>query len=213
MNKVQLKHESMFLNTQGFLDENTDVWSSIPRAVSTKNDFDALLMRIRELAGIVQTPIGVTELKAKLKKVLSIKLTRIVGALLALAYEIDAMDLVNKLKLSPSEIGRLKDLEMNALVALILTLLEKYATELADYGITTEQGTELATSFDDFNELIGKPRAILNNKYTAMSMLEQVFDEVNALLNNKMDKIITMFKYSHIEFYEGYKRSRVIVDR
>lgn len=204
---------NMFLNTQDYLDEKSATWSTIPRIVSYKNDFDALLLRIMEMQKKAQGNVAVTERKNQLKRVIAIKTAIVAGALQAYAYETGNMDLVHKTKIAPSSIEKMKEVEVDALVHAILTQVQIYLAELADYGVTDALVTEISTTLDDFNALIGKPRALLNTKYVALSTLDQLFDEANGLLNNKMDKLMLMFKDSGTDFYEGYERSRVIVDR
>jgi len=53
---------------------------------------------------------------------------------------------------------------------------------------------------------------ILNNKYVALDAIDQLFDECNALLKNRMDNIMLMFRESNPDFYNGYERARTIVD-
>ncbi len=205
MNKTQSKHFRMFLNTQGYADEQTNVWNKIPRVVTYKNDFDELLARISEVSKVAMEGVGVTERKTQLKKILGIKVAQLSGVMLAYAYEIDDMDLLKKVKTTESDIDRLKEADVESKVATIVKITEKYLSSLADFGVTPDLLTELSTTLDEYNALIGKPRIIMNKKYVALSSLDELFDEVNALLKNKLDKIMLMFKYNSNGFYEGYE--------
>ncbi len=213
MNKEQGNYYQMHLNVQGYMDEQTIVWSKIPRIVSYKTDFDALLTRITEVGELSKSTVAVTERKSQLKRAIGAKLAMLSGAIQAFAYEKDDMDLVKKVSITKSVIEKMKDQEIDATVKSILNPIQENLTELADFGVREEMATELHTTLDDFNALIGKPRAIMNNKYVALDTLEQLFNEVNGLLINKLDKLMLMFKETENGFYDGYERSRVIVDR
>ena len=52
MDKRDENHYRMFGTTRDYLDDNTTVWSAIPKIVEYKNTFDAMYTRINELAGI-----------------------------------------------------------------------------------------------------------------------------------------------------------------
>ena len=60
--------------------------------------------------------------------------------------------------------------------------------------------------------LIGQPRSIRNKAFAAMNVLEELFDTTNGLLNNKLNKLMIRFKFTHTEFYSEYQRARTIVD-
>ncbi len=60
--------------------------------------------------------------------------------------------------------------------------------------------------------MVGKPRTILNKKYTTLGSIDEIFGVINDLLNNKMDKVMLIFKDTNGDFYNEYKRARVIVD-
>ena len=73
--------------------------------------------------------------------------------------------------------------------------------------------TEILSSVEEFNGLIGKPRSILNNRYTAINTVDQLIDEGSSLLKTRMDKLMLMYRENNPEFYEGYQRARTIIDR
>lgn len=212
MNKTQSNHYRMFLNTQEYLDEKTNVWNVIPRVVTYKNNFDELLARIAETSKLTTDSVGVTERKGQLKRAIAKKVAMLSGVMQAYAYDIDDMDLAPKTSLSETEVYRLKDTELQGTVSGFLKLVEQHIGKLADFGLTPETLTELSTTVDEFNTLIGKPRVIMNSKYVALSTLDELFDETNSLIKNKLDKMMLMFKYTSNGFYEGYERARVIVD-
>jgi len=120
---------------------------------------------------------------------------------------------VKKAGVSRTDVLRYADADLDARVRAITSLAQENLAGLAEYGVSEGMITEILSSVEEFNGLIGKPRSILNSKYTAMSTVEQLIDEGNSLLKNQVDKLMLIFRESNPEFYEGYQRARTIVDR
>jgi len=83
---------------------------------------------------------------------------------------------------------------------------------LAEFGVTPDVITELTTSMDDFNTLIGKPRTILSQKYAALGNIEELFDEGNQILKLNLDNTMLIYRETQTEFYQGYQNARNIID-
>jgi hypothetical protein len=213
MNKTQTNYFNMFLNVQEFFNDNSQIWSNIPRTVSYKNDFDEIIVLLREKSGVSIESISVSNKKDKLKEQIAQKTSAILGILTAFAHEKDDMDLAKQVDLSKSAILRLKDTELVPKVTFFISIARQYIEELADFGLSEASLTELEAMADEFNGLIGKPRSIRNKKFVALSEVEQLINEGNNLLKNKLDKLMLMFRESNPAFYDGYHRARVIVDR
>jgi hypothetical protein len=212
MNKQQSNYFRMFISTQGFLDEQTAVWSAIPRIVSYKNDLDELIARIASKSEDAGALVGVSDRKNTVKSAIALKGSSLSGVLQAFALEQGDGDLAGKVKASKSDIMRMKEEELSGMIRLLTDTAEKHQSALADFGVGPEIVTELKTSVDEFQGLIGKPRSILNTRFVALDAIDQLFDEGNALLNNRMDNIMLMFRESNPDFYNGYERARTIVD-
>ncbi|SHJ06323.1 hypothetical protein SAMN05444280_11074 [Tangfeifania diversioriginum] len=213
MNKTQTNHMRMFLNTQEVLDENTTLWSSIPVLLNVKNNFDELIQRIEETnEKTVLRSEAVTASKASVLKALAKKCTTLAGTLQAYAAITGNAKLAGEVKLVESDFDRARETDVEALVTPVIKNARKALENLADYGVTEAMITETETSLDDFKALIGQPRTIRNQAFAAMSLLEELFDATNDLLNNRLDPLMIRFKYSDTEFYSAYERARTIVD-
>jgi hypothetical protein len=213
MNKTQINHFNMFLNTQGFMDDNTTKWNSIARLTEIKNDFDEIITRISAKSQDAVTMMGVTGKKEALRSQIGLKISAVSGVLQAFAYDKGDTDLAGKVKATKSDIERMREQDINGFVRAIISIAQENIQELAGFGINESNLTETLTSLEEFNALIGKPRSILNKKYATLDTIEKLFDEGNALLNNKLDNIMLIFRESDPEFYNGYERARVIVNK
>ncbi len=83
---------------------------------------------------------------------------------------------------------------------------------LAEFGVTPDVITELTSSVDDFNALIGKTRTILSQKYAALNTIEELFDEGNQILKLNLDNSMLIYRKSQTEFYQRYQSARNIID-
>lgn len=212
MNKEQGNYFRMFLNTQNFLDDKTPVWSAIPKITSYKNDLDEIISRILEKSEETKLSIGTGERKKQLKSSIGMKISSLSGVLQAYAYDIEDIDLANKVKISKSEAEKIRDQDLEATVKMLANTALQNMTELADFGLTNDVLAGILTSQEEFNGMIGKPRNILNSKFVTLDSIDRLFDECNNLLKNKLDKVMLMFRENNPGFYDGYERARVIVD-
>ena len=202
----------MFIGTQEFLDNKTTTWSPIKRIVVYKNDLDEVIERISSKSEEASSLIGVSGRKETLKNLIAIKDSSLSGSLQAFAHDKGDSDLAAKVEASKSDIIRMKEEELGSFIKVLVDTANQNIKALADFGVSKEILTEIKTSMEEYKKLIGKPRSILNTKYVALDAVDQLFDEGNAILKNKMDNMMLMFRESNPEFYNGYERARTIVD-
>ena len=202
----------MFLSTQDYLDNKTNVWSAIGRVAIYKNQLDELLGRISSKAEEAGDTLGISNRKEQLKTALAIKVSGLSGALQAFANDQDNIDLAESVAVSKSEIIRMRDQDIAPTVRRVMSTAEEHLADLSDFGVTTNSNTEILSTLDDFNSLVGKPRNILSQRYVALGTLEELFNETNSLLKTRMDNIMLMFRENNHAFYDGYQRARTIVD-
>ena len=213
MNKQEGSYFKMFLNVQDSLDNYSSIWSTIPILLQYKNELDELISRIVSISQDAQTYLGVSEHKKKMKSTIALKLSTLSGTIQAYAAGTDNADLANSVKMSKTGIETTKDLDLDAITRNIVKIAQERLTDLANYGVTENMLTEILTSLEEFNGMIGKPRSIRNSKFVALETAAQLFDECNDLLRNKTDKVMLMFRDSNPDFYSSYERARKIVDK
>lgn len=202
----------MFLNTQDCLDNYSTEWSAIAIMLIYKNECDELISRITEKSETAKSFMGVSDHKKKTKSAIALKASSLSGIIQAYAYGNNNTDLANSVKAARTEIERMKEQDLDAFIRNIVKIARERLKELGDYGVSENMLTELLTSLEEFNALIGKPRSIRNSKFVTLETIEQLFEECNNLFKNKIDKVMLMFRDSKPEFYSSYERARTIVD-
>lgn len=213
MNKVQTNQFRMFTNTRATLDANSLLWNGIPVMITSKNELDEVYQRIEEVnEKTVVKSKAVTANKALVLTNLIKKVLVLSGALQAYAAFTDNTVLAGKIKLVKSDITKIRETDVEAVIAPVLKEALKEIDNLIDYGISEALITEADTSLDDYKVLIGQPRTIRNQAFAAMILLDELFDAANVIVKNKLDKLMIRFKFTHTEFYSEYERARTIVD-
>ena len=213
MNKDQLNRYGMLKSTQDYLDSKTAIWSVIPKIVAYKNELDEIITTTGEKSEEARAGTSTRERKDQVKEHIALKVSTLTGTLQAFGHEKGMPDLASKASVSKSDVLKYTDAELDSHVKALISLAQENLAGLADYGVSEALITEILSSVDEFNGLIGKPRAIRSSKFTANHTASQLVDEGVDLLNNKVDKLMLMFRESQPEFYEGYLRARTIVDR
>ncbi|WP_430974460.1 hypothetical protein [Sunxiuqinia rutila] len=213
MNQEQNKHMRMFLNTQNTLDQNTAKWNMIPIMLSSKNELDELIQRMEETNEKTDPKSsGVTSQKENVRLGLTDKVMMISGILQAYAAFNNDPALAHSMELFKSDLLKCREADVESKVAPIIDKARELLTELADFMLTEEMLLETETSLDSFKALIGMPRTIRNRAFAAKSELQDLVDETNALLKNKIDKLMLRFEMTDPTFCDEYNRARVIVD-
>jgi hypothetical protein len=213
MNQKQNKHMRMYLATQTVLDNHTMRWNTIPIMVTVKNEMDELIQRIEEKNEETgASSQGTSDHKDAVRRGLVEKAVSVSGILQAYAAMNDDLVLAGKVKLVKTTLLAGRETDMIAAIGPVLDIARSLLPELADYMLTEAMLVETETSLDSFKALIGQPRIILNQAYAAMSMLDEMLDQVDQLLKQKMDKLMIRFEFTDQPFFEEYTRARVIVD-
>ncbi|WP_109833242.1 hypothetical protein [Reichenbachiella versicolor] len=213
MKNESLNRYQMILSTQSYLDSNSASWSAIPIINTMKTGLDDTILGIKEqLKSTGQRTEGLTISKNELKEQIAIKVSILSGALSAYASVSENQELLKDGSVTKSDIVSIRDAVFPEQVSSVSDLVSAHLAELADYGITEAQITNLNTSVDDFRELVGQPRLKRSAANLAKKAIDELISSGMEILNSKLDKVMLQFQFSNASFYEGYKKARVIVD-
>ncbi len=209
----QTNRFQMMLSVQSFMDTNQSTWSAIPIVNTFKATLDDQVLGIKEQLQASGTDTrGMTANKNQLKEQIADKTAGLSGALASYAAVNHANDVISNGYLTKTEVAAMRDVNLPERISVFITMVKDSLTELADYGISEAQVTDLESSVDDFRELVGQPRMIRSQASTAKREANTMINDAITLLNDKLDKVLLQFKFTNPTFYDGYERARVIVD-
>jgi high-affinity Fe2+/Pb2+ permease len=214
MNNQQINKYNMYLTVQGTLSDYAQAWTNIPVVTKIKNRLDELIAQLGEQNEVKQISTKAsTNNKNQLKEQLIKKAAILGGVLVSFASIENDAGLAIKAKVSKSELERLRETTLPDTIQVFIDEAQNRLTQLADYGYTEAQLTELGTTLDDFRVLSGSPRKAQTKISAAVATLEDLFSQVDEVLKNQMDKLMLQFKETQTEFFQVYQKARVIVDR
>uniref|UniRef100_UPI0032175E46 hypothetical protein n=1 Tax=uncultured Draconibacterium sp. TaxID=1573823 RepID=UPI0032175E46 len=213
MNKTQINQKEMYDTVISFLDNNSALWSSIPKVGEFKNEFSGIVMQIDAAQyAQQQAQVYLGKNKTQVKSTVARKADILNDSIEAFALVTGNNKLANQMATSYSDLNRMRNADFIPAVKAVVAAAEDNLEVLTgEYGVTAEQVEGLKTDFDGFLVLNGQPRAYQVASVQATKELELLFGEAKDTLE-KLDKVMSIFKRRDPNFYNGYEAARVIVD-
>ncbi len=204
----------MYDAVSSYLDRKSALWASIPKVGEFKNEFTLAVAQIDEVQyAQQQAQVFLGKTKTQIKSVVSEKADILNDSLEAFALVTANEKLRVQMDATYTDLNRLRNAEFSPAVQAIIAAAEDNMEVLtAEYGVTAEQVEGLKTDLNEFLAINGQPRAYKIASVEATKSLEQLIDEADEILNNKLDKVMSLFKRRDPGFYNGYIAARVIVD-
>ncbi len=213
MNKKHNRYWTMFNSVQSTLDANSAVWTSIPVITESKNLLDEIIQRIDSIYGTNHDDsTAITRKKNNIKEASNSKISIITSTIAALGDITDNEILKQLGSITKSRLDTLKESEAVNLSNNVIIVAKEKKEDLEPFGISEKVVLEAETSLDDFKHLIGQSRHIRNTVYANIKEADQLFDEGNKLLRNRLDKMMAIFKNTQPKMYDLYMRARVIIN-
>jgi hypothetical protein len=214
MNQNQINRKEMYETVNSFFDTNAAKWSSIPKLAEFKNLFSNVIGQINESQYAQQeAQVFLGKNKTQLKNTVALKADILNDSIEAFALVTGNMELANKMATSYTQLNRMRNTEFIPAIMAIVTAADNNEEPLqVEYGVSAEQVEGLKNDFDDFLAVNGEPRAYRIASVQATKDLESLFTEATDILQNKLDKVMSIFKRRDVNFYNGYLAARVVVD-
>lgn len=214
MNKKQVNRKEMQDAVILYMDSNVQKWSSIPKVAEVKNELSSINLQIEEAQAAqsaAQVVVGIG--KKALKGIIAEKADILNDIVEAYASMNDMPELESRMADSASSLLRMRNKDFVVKVKEIVGETETYKEVLtAEWGLSEEQVTDIKSDMNRFHQLSGMPRAYQISSKQATSDLETLFSQASDILNNRLDKVMKIFKRRDPNFYNGYIAARIIVD-
>lgn len=214
MTQDQDNIRTMFTTTLDYLDTNNSVWSARPAFADAVTRAKAAVAAIDGAVGKQQTPTtGVTGDKAELRNDLEEKLLELADQLAAFAARSGNHDLAAQVEMTKSSLDRQPENDLVQTAERIAGLATTNMAALADFEVTPAEVTALNNARSAFRDEQNAPRNMTAERSAQTQSLPQLIATARSIFRNELDKMMTRFKQSNADFYNGYFAARVIVDR
>nr|WP_319999668.1 hypothetical protein [uncultured Draconibacterium sp.] len=214
MDKRKINKKEMYDVVISYLNGKLSAWSSIPKVGEFLNQFTAVVAQIDTAQyAQQQAQVFLGKNKTQIKSMVAEKADILNDIVEAYALVTGNEKLRLQMSAGYSDLNRMRNADfIPAIKAIIQAVEDNIEVLTAEYGATREQVEGLKADFDGFLGINGQPRAYKVASVEATKNLEMLFDEADAILNDRLDKVINIFKRRDPGFYNGYLAARVIVD-
>ena len=214
MDKRKINKKEMYDVVISYLNGKLSAWSSIPKVGEFLNQFTAVVAQIDTAQyAQQQAQVFLGKNKTQIKSMVAEKADILNDIVEAYALVTGNEKLRLQMSAGYSDLNRMRNADfIPAIKAIIKAVEDNIEVLTAEYGATREQVEGLKADFDAFLAINGQPRAYKVASVEATKNLEMLFDEADAILNDRLDKVINIFKRRDPGFYNGYLAARVIVD-
>lgn len=214
MNKLQVNKDNMIDATLTYLNDNVSVWQSIAKIALAKTELSLVHESIMSSAGMQEaTKATIGKTKASLKKTIATKADILNDLVEAFANFEGNDELARKMSDTKSSLLKLTYNDFILRVKVIIEhALANKAILVGEYGMTEAQVTDLQNDVNRLLEISEQPRAYQIKRAVATQEIDQLMNQADDILNNQLDKLITIFKNRDVNFYNGYQKARMIMD-
>ena len=195
MTDSQDNKRSMYIAVQRVCNSNNSIWSGLPAFVNAFGDFETTVANIDAQRQVQEgKTTGITENKQKEEDEM-IQITLEIGsAVYAYASINGNNELREKVNYSPSYLRGSRDNILKDICQVIHDEANKVITNLADYGKTSTDITQLQKEIDDYAAILAKPRTAIGTRATATSHLVELFDQGDDILKSRLDKLMVSYQ-------------------
>ena len=204
----------MFQTTLAFLDDNNSLWSGRAPFADAVTRAKAGVEEIDTAADKQQSPTtGMTGDKAQARAELEQRTLEVADQLAALAVKNHDNDLAAKVQMSKSSLDQLSESDLEQTAERVAGLANDNSTDLTPFGITAAEVAALNTARTTFVSARTVPRTAAAQRVAQTQSLPELIAKVRSIFRNEIDKMMTPFRRTNPDFYNGYFAARVIIAR
>jgi hypothetical protein len=187
-----------------------DTFPGLPAEVA---ELSAMMGEINRLAETQNSAVvGKRLVRDELLAAMAEATVEVATAVAAYADKQKLTELGQLVRVTPVSFTRLRKTERPVLANGILRAAQASLPELAAYGVTAETLTDLQARIAAAQEGLGQPRSGILDRKIATQQIASLFDEVDALLEGQIDRLMFPVRKVHPELYDKYVAARQIID-
>ena len=212
MNATQEAKLKMYRAVESYLTANNSIIAANVAFMAAFTRFQEIIGSILSTAQADDVPKkGIAMDKAGMKKKLCDDASILAGLISAYAVTKGNNTLKMEVDYSYSSLMKLRDEMLPPTCRNIHAAGAENLAALADYGVTAAQLSALEDEIDDYAQISPKPRVAISERKALTAALKTLFDQADAALEQRMDKLVQTFKPAHPDFVETYEATRRIV--
>lgn len=196
---------------QFFIDNLADCAAIVPIISTLHSDFLAALQLILDTKEDADLDItGYTEDKKQKRTILEVSCLKVAKSLALYAQMNNLSSLKEKINFTASDLTRMRDTEIYTTACKIDELLFPYQAQIAQYGITPSDATQLVTDTKNFFDVIQSPKYKIGERVSLNANLSTYMGNMDALLREKMDVAMTIVGINNSTLQSQYLSARAI---
>lgn len=213
MTRGQEAYNSMGHKTIEEMKRHNEIWKDNKDISETVGKAKIIFEKIDETLIKQNLPTeGATMMKNKARKLVNTTTNVFLGCNRSYAKKIGDDVLYENSNLTMSEIRKIKDTEINALVKRLIAYASKNLKELASFGMTEKMIEDYGKEADGFINYLAVPQAILAERKTATKNLKKLFKQLDELFIGFLDNYMMQYIKTEPDFYSDYEHARIIYD-
>lgn len=204
----------MFLVVRNVLQQHTAAWQGLPVFVTTVDTYQKQLTKLENVAQERgEATAGVTQAKAEARAALAEAAFPLAAGLQAFAAIEGNIQLAALIAFTRSDFLYGRDNLSLQKARTTRTTVKEHLPALAAYGINLEMVKNLTTAIDRYANLLEAPRTAIAERAAATAQIAELIDTLDALLKDRLDKLVPILAPRHPTFADAYRTARVIIDR
>lgn len=202
---------SMYQKVQFYLALHEPETAAIPMVATLKAQLDDHVTSLLSLASIVDTDItGYTVDKQTRRDDLTMKVFKLSTAIVAFASSNNNSILAEKCDESLSNIRQMRDNDFYTFSQLIIKEATPLMTDLTPFGILPADLSAAVAASEVYLGGIQNPRGQINERSKALADLEAEMANTDALVRDRLDKVMGIYQATNLSLYTGYLGARSI---
>jgi hypothetical protein len=205
MSKFLENRFTMFTGLLTFLLGNMEKFSGIPALTKAIGRLGNLLASIKnKTAEMNNTTKGKTTAKHTAEDELIEILVPAAHALYSIGKNKKLPDVMETCDTSERELRRMRDTDLSAKADAVIKFADRFTAELADYSFDAAKIALLKTKAEVYSASIGARESSVGEHSGARTALLKLYDEVDELLDDELDRLMELIKVPEPQLYNQY---------
>lgn len=212
MTSQQEDRLSMYLTFKDYQAPHTSITDGLPNYSENSTLFLNTIPQIQSIWEQQKlSKKGVTDGKNQLKETLIVITADYARKLGTYAKFTNNAKLAQQVKFSEGKLRQVADTAVKNYGQIVYDLAQPLVGSLTQYGITDETQAALADAITAYNDSIGKPGAERSEGTQITKQLATLFKTADTALEN-MDAAVEIVRLTEVNFYNGYKSARKVIE-